>query len=541
MTPDAVPGPRRRALLLVTLGFGFLSIYFTGIFPPFTNPNELSRFQTAVAIVEHGTFAIDAPLRDLGDHEDKAISGGRHYSNKAPGLAFAALPAYRLLRLFLPAPRSGAMNLLFCLVRILTVSTVCTLALWRFGRRLEEGPAGNTAALVSFTVAFGTPYLFYARTLFGHAWVAALLLLAWDRVKGTGAPMPGRRAALRLAGAGLLAGWALITEYTVAPIVFFLALRATAGRSWKSLLPFTAGAALPVGLLLAYQAICFGSPFLPSYAREAYPAYAELARRKFFGLELPSPEIALRYLFDPARGVLLFSPFLLWSLAGFVIWWRSGQRRADCLLTLAATISFFLLHSGYPNWHGGWSLGSRYLLPGLFFVGLALPYAISRPLSRGLFAIAALFAAGVHLLLTSSYPHFPLEVAWPPANGSLWFLSRGWTAPNLLSILGLKLVSLIPAALAAGVAGGLALAAARPLSPRPVIAAAAAAVALAGTCWLAPRPQYVARLWRAAVYGAFSGRDPRREELRQVALSASTPRERRQAVNAWRSYGPRSP
>jgi hypothetical protein len=74
-----------------------------------------------------------------------------------------------------------------------------------------------------------------------------------------------------------------------------------------------------------------------------------------------------------------------------------------------------------------------------------------------------------------------------------------------------------------------------------VIAAAAAAAALAATCWLAPRPQFVARLWRAAVYGAFSGRDPRREELRRVALSASTPRERRQAVNAWRTYGPPSP
>jgi hypothetical protein len=541
MMPDAVPGPRRRALLLVTLGFGFLSVYFTGIFPPFANPNELSRFQTAVAIAEHGTFAIDAVLRDLGDHEDKAISGGRHYSNKAPGLAFAALPVYRLLRLFLPAPSAGAMNLLFCLVRILTVSTVCAFALWRFGRRLEEGPGGNAAALVCFALAFGTPYLFYARTLFGHAWVAALLLLAWDRLKGTETPMAGRRAALQFAVAGLLGGWALITEYTVAPIVLFLAVRATAGRSWKTLFLFTLGAALPVGLLLAYQAICFGSPFLPSYAREAYPAYAELARRKFFGLELPSPEIALRYLFDPARGVLLFSPFLLWSLAGFVIWWRSGQRRADCLLALAATVSLFLLLSGYPNWHGGWSLGSRYLLPGLFFVGLALPHAISRPLSRGLFAIAALFAVAVHLLLTSSYPHFPLELAWPPANGSLWFLSRGWMAPNLLSLLGLNVVSLIPAALATIVAGGLALAAARPLSPRPVIAAAAAAAALAATCWLAPRPQFVARLWRAAVYGAFSGRDPRREELRRVALSASTPRERRQAVNAWRTYGPPSP
>jgi hypothetical protein len=94
----------RRAQRSILAAFGLLAVFFSGVFPPFSNPNELSRFETVVAAVEHGTFAIDAVIPVLGDHEDKAASGGRLYSNKAPGLALAAIPVYRVLRAGLAPP-----------------------------------------------------------------------------------------------------------------------------------------------------------------------------------------------------------------------------------------------------------------------------------------------------------------------------------------------------------------------------------------------------------------------------------------------------
>jgi hypothetical protein len=541
MTPDAVHGPTRRVVLFIALGFGFFCLYFSGVFSPFSNPNELSRFQMVVAVAEHGGFAIDRAVEELGDHEDKAAAGGRTYSNKAPGVAFAALPAYKLLRLFLPPPRFGTRDLIFYLMRLVTISIVCTFAVWRFGLRLARAPAAGAAALVLLAVAFGTPFLFYARSFFSHAWTAALLFLAWDTLKEAEAPMPGRRVALRITGAGFLAAWALISEYTIAPIVLFLMVRAMAGCGWKALLPFALGMAVPVGLLMAYQAICFGSPFLPSYAREAYPAYAELARRKFFGLELPSPEIAAGYLLHPARGVLLFSPFLLWSVFGFVIWWRSGQERADCLFALAATVGFFLLLSGYPNWHGGWALGSRYLLPALFFAALAIGRALGGPLSRGLFLAAAVYSVATHVLATSSWAHFPMELPWPAATGSLWFLERGWVAPNLASSAG------APPALALGIPFGVALAllvlvcrGVRPAKPAAPVAAMLGAAPLIALLLAPPEPPFAGRLWRASMLGAFSARDPDREELRRVLFEAKTPEEQSRAAWAWRVYGPRT-
>lgn len=524
--------PVRLAGLSVVVGFTLLTVYFAGVAPGFSNPNELSRFEMVVAAAEFGTFQIDDVIPVFGDHDDKAAAGGHLYSNKAPGLALAAIPIYRLLRVFVDFPASAA-DPIFALLRLLTVSLVCILAAARLLRRLG---ASRMTPWIAAAVVFGTPFLYYARTFFSHAWTGALLFLSWDLLRASERPMRRGSAALFIAAAGLLAGWAAISEYTVAPIAFFLALRAAAGRSWKALLPFAAGAAVPMTLLLIYQAICFGSPFLPSYAREAYPAYAELARQKLFGLGVPRPHVAWSYLFHPARGVLLFSPFLLWSLIGLVRWWRSGHERRDCLFVIASTLSFFLLLAGYPNWHGGWSLGSRYLLAAVFFVALPIGWALLSPLSRGLFCAAVVFSMATHLLLSLSFPHFPLTPPWPAANGSLWFLRRGWIAPNVASSLGgVALVLPLAAVLCVML---FCLAAKERMTPRGPLAVTLGLVAFIALLARPPQPGYGGRLWRAAMYGRYSGLDPDRRELKKVVLSARTPGERGRALATWKSYGP---
>jgi hypothetical protein len=535
-----------RARASVVGAFGLLCAYFTGFFPPFSNPNELSRLQTVVAFVETGSFAIDGELATLGEHEDKAASGGHFYSNKAPGLALAAIPVYRLLRFFLPRPDSPTAPI-FVLLRLFTVSLVCVVALARFGRRLSLKPErASVAPLVTFGVGFGTPFLYYARSFFGHAWTASLLFLAWDALREeVGDATPARRRELSAVLAGLLAGWAAISEYTVAPVALALAVRAAAPSSGKGrkgrLLAFFAGSAIPLGLLLGYQALCFGSPFVPSYAREAYPAYAALAHRRFLGFGVPSARVALDYLFHPARGILLFSPFFLWAGPGFARWLRSKRERVDGVFALAAPIVSFLLLTGYPNWHGGWSLGSRYLLPLVFLVAAALPFALGTSLSRGLFAAAVAFSAGSHVLATLSWPNFPLDLSFPPASGSAWFLTRGWVAPNAGGALGLAPAFSISIAVgASALALFFATSAARPLTPN---APAATLVGLALLAVMLVRPpglSYPARLLRAAIFGDYSGLDPNHEELRKVVNAASTPLERRQAARAWETVINRS-
>ncbi len=532
----------RAATASVLLAFAFQAVYFTGLFPPFWNPNELSRFQAVVAMGEWKTLSIDQAVAVLGDHEDKAASGDRYYSNKAPGLAFAAYPVYRLLRFAFAAPTPTTAAELLWALRLLTVTLVCVLALRRLSARLERD-TGNPAAapLVTLAVALGTPYLFYARSFFAHAWTAALLFLAWDRLRASEEPAT-RRPALQTAGAGLLAGWAVISEYTVAPIALVLALRALARPDFRRISALALAAVVPLALLLAYNAACFGSPWTLSSAREADPGYAALARRGAFGLGAPSLTVAQEFLLGPTRGLLLFSPFLLWFFAGAARWWRSGKDRADCAFVLGATALFFFALTGYPNWHGGWSLGSRYLLPATLFAALAVGRALETPLSRGLYLAASVWAVAGHAVLCATFVHLSPDQAWPAATTSAWFLARGWIAQSLATVVGAGgPVSLVAPAAATLLSVALVARAARPVRPGIPVAVLLGAAPLLVLLIRPPALSYGGRLWRAAVFGAFSGKDPGRQELRATAREASTPSERLRAMAVWRVYGAPTP
>src|SRR5262249_49714033 len=179
----------------------------------------------------------------------------------------------------------------------------------------------------------------------------------------------------------------------------------------------------------------------------------------------------------------------------------------------------FLVMCGYPNWHGGWSLGNRYLVAVLFFPALAIPRALERPAGRILFAAAAVFSIGIHLVMTSSFPYFPLGVGWSPVVASSWLLARGDAAPALLPG---------PAAVAGAAAltvGVVAISLATARLPRggASLASACGVVALLAILFVSPQPSYGHRLWRAAVLGKFSPCDPDRRELREVLREARTP------------------
>lgn len=533
----------RRAARTVLIAFAALEIVFSGIFPGFANPNELSRVEAVYAFVEDGTFRIDRAVERFGSHDDMALSNGHFYSNKAPGLTFAAIPVYRLLRCVFPPPRTP-FDPIWVLLRILVVTSACVGALARFLGRLtsRQRPA---PALVAAALAFGTPFVLYSRSFFSHAWTAALILFALDAIGRAEAAGTRRRDGALLGFAGFLAGWAAISEYPLALVAGLLFVRAVArpaaGKRSRRLgraAAFAGGIAIPLGLLLAYNAACFGSPFVLSSAREALPQYASLAHRGLFGFGFPRPIVALAYLLHPARGLLLFSPFWLWIVSGFVRWKRSGEDAADWSFCLAATILFFLAMTAYPNWHGGWSLGNRYLLPLLFPAGLALTWALDSPLSRWGFAAASVFAAAVHLTMTASFSSVPVEVAWPVANAALWFLARGWAAPGIFGDPPGWAVAAIAIHLLIGFATFAVAIDSAALPRRRAWLAPAAAILIFGASLVwAPSPSFSGRIWRADILGRVSGYDPQLNALREAAARARTPAEKRLADRVFATYG----
>ncbi|MEP6802129.1 MAG: hypothetical protein ABJC07_09345 [Acidobacteriota bacterium] len=484
----------RRAGAGVVGAFLLVSLCFTGQFPPFANPNEASRYAAVFSAVESGTFRIDDALPVVGQTEDKSISDGHFYSNKAPGLALAATPVYRALRALFPRPASPFAPI-WVLVRILVVTSVCCVAFERLRRRLAaRDPAA--ASLVVAALAFGTPLLFYGRSFFSHAWTASLLFLSLDAIRRAEAAAASRRVGALLWAAGFLAGWAAISEYPVALLAGLLLVRAAAHGAFRNGALFAAGLVLPLAALMVYDAICFGSPFVLSSAREAFPEFSQLAGNGLFGFRLPDPRVAAGLLFHPARGLFLFSPFLLWAVPGFLKWRRSREERADWAFCLAGCVVFFVAICAYPNWHGGWSLGSRYLVPILFFLSLAVARALDSPGSRWLFAGTAAFSIGVHSLEALAWPYFPLALAWPPRTGSLWFLKNGWLAPAQpgipASIALAVALAAAAAALAAVLPGG-------PARSRSLLAVAGGLLIFAASLAVAPEPSKEGRQFREGI------------------------------------------
>ena len=533
----SVPTDRREraagAAVLVALAIP--AILFTGQFPPLFNPNELSRLAAVYSFVETGSFAIDEAAARFHLVEDVSRSNGRLYSNKAPGLTVAAIPVYRVLRVFFPPPRQ-ADAAIFDLVRLIVVTPLCLLAVARFLARMRRR-AAPAPPLIAAAVVLGSPFLYYSRSFFSHAWTAALLFLALDMIRAGEEASSWRRVGFLFWAAGLLAGWAAISEYPTALIAGILWIRSASRRFPARAMFFGLGLIAPLAVLLAYDAACFGSPFVLSSAREGLPEYAKLAGKGLFGFGWPSPRIALEYLFHPARGLVLFSPFWIWAVAGFEKWRRAREERRDWAFCLGTVVLYFVAMTAYPNWHGGWSFGDRYLLPLLFPAGLALARALDSPASRWWFAAAAVFAIATHEIIASTWVHYPTDVAWPAKNGSLWFLAHGWTARTIFGeSLGAGIACVALSLAAAATAAILSLASAGLPRGRALWAGAAGLAAFAAMLVLVPPLGFHLRAWRAEVYGTASGRDPEFSELTRELRTAATPSERRRADQYRRRY-----
>lgn len=472
----------RRASLGVLACFAFVCIYFVALYPGAMDANQESHAQLLRALGERGTADIEPELRILGKHGDVAVHGGRLYSNKAPGLSVAALPAYELLRRFLPAPTSLQDWLVFYGSRILSVTLAVFVALAVFIRRSLRSAPSHLLPLWIFALLFATPFAVYARSFFSHAFVAALLFLSFALASPEG-------GVLAAACSGFLAAAAVATEYPVAVIaacvLVGLALRGSRAR----IAAFLVGAVPPALALAWYHARYFGGILRVPPA--ASTDYSSEAARGLVGVSWPSLRAAAGLFLDPAHGLLYFSPFLiLWPVVAVA---ALPRLRADPALIAPALGPLLLVAaiSGYvsPHWRGGWCLGPRYLMAGMLLVFwlLAARARPRGPAALGLLVAGVTYGAVILALCGSTYWLIPYG-SWNPARTiALYDLRRGLVEFNLGIAAGLPaLASLLPPLLAASAGFVLAVRGSRiPLRP---LAAGTLAGLLAATLLLAIPP-----------------------------------------------------
>jgi hypothetical protein len=417
---------RSRAGAVVGL-YALLALLAVPVFPHFLSPNEFTRWAFAASLAERGTPEVSSVLPLLGAaFEDVSEKDGRVFSNKAPGAALVAMPGYLLARPLAGPPSASSMRPVLWAMRLFGATlpaVLLALVLSRTAVRL--GVSGSRAAAVTFALLFATPLFAYGLLLFSHALVAACLFGAWVALFLPGDPS---RAFRRDVLAGALLGLAVFSEYPAAVPAAVLALCAAIPAPRRALALAVGGAPFAVALG-AYDLACFGGVFELSSAHERASGFRSLASAGIFGISLPSPEILLRLLADPSKGLLVFSPFLLlWP--GALRASRDALPRGSRLALALAPLSLLLLYAGYPNWHGGFTVGPRYLVAALPF--LVFPFVFQK---GGMFESALVGAATFATCTTSlAFPYVPPGFAVPWATFSGFFFERGLTGPNALHL-----------------------------------------------------------------------------------------------------------
>ena len=416
--------------LLLTLGIvAALQLVVVNFWPRFESPNERARAYQALAVVTRGSLEIGVEVERFGGMEDVATAGGRLFPNKAPGTLPLVLPGALLAHRLAAGDPQGELRLALVLGRLLAASlpfSVCVLLL----ARLTVGfPRGGPLAVAAY--ALGTPALAASLLLFSHALTACMLLAGFLLLFGS--PRPRWQARML---AGLLLAWAAVCEYPVAVPAAVVALAALPRLGRNGTVASVAGAAVPVALLGAYNAACFGSPFALSTAHEAFGSFAALVRHGVFGISWPTLGGLTGLLFSPSRGLVVWAPLVALAVWGALVRPRWPETVSAKVALAAAPLALVVVMSGYPNWHGGWFPGPRYLLPVLpLLFALAArgaESALEQPWGRVLVALGALWGWAMLWPVVVSFPFPPEDFPLPAFTLAPGLLADGVLIPSWL-------------------------------------------------------------------------------------------------------------
>jgi hypothetical protein len=425
-----------------------------------------------VKALARGTPWIDETMREVGhlSTQDVTPHEGHVYSNKAPGLAFVALPAHAAFEALGGRTRGDTTTALWVMglwALVLPVAVMLVLVA-REAERLEPG-YGAIAAAVAGTATIVLPF---ATLLYAHALSAALVFGAFAAVA---AGMRSRRLSPVALG-GFLAGYAVTTEYSSAVALGAIGLYALArGDAVRRAGAYALGALAGLLPLLAYNWWAFDSLVRSSYEGTTVGPGTV---RGLFGA--PSLQGALEIMFS-SIGLFVFSPVLIAGVAALPAVIRRDRALGVFLAALA--VAYLVWTSMYFIPLGGFGLGPRLLVPLIPF--LALPLAVAyRAQPVPVLATAAVSAATL-ATVTVTHPFLAFDGNWLDRllDGDV---SR--TVAGLFGITGWYVV--IPVFVAVAVA----IAAAAVAAPWPGTSwrsAAAAAVALSVWAWVlvrAPQP-----------------------------------------------------
>ena len=435
------------------IAIALIYLYAFPYFPRIQSANELPRVYLVKAIADDGTFEIDAGVRRWGGTADVSPYAGHLYSNKAPGSSLLVVPIYAAVSWTVGPPSLGTTMWLCRIVAGVIPAVLFLWLLWGFLARFAVDAAVRRLVVIAY--ALGSLAMTYAMLYYSHQLSAVCIASSWIFAVEVAS---GQRSLRWMAAVGFLAGAAALVDYQAAfagvPVGIYLIAKLW-GRPRRELVAAVAigagSAAIPIAILLAYHALCFGSPLRTGY--NVTQTFAHFHQQGFLGISKLRGEAFWGSLVRPDNGLFVLSPWLLLGIPGAVLLWR--RDRGTAIVCTAVAVIYILFISSISFWRGGWGVGPRYITAMLPFwlpaVVLAVDRVRARPLVAGAACGTIVSAVVIYTTTAATFPYWPDSLTNPLYEVTFRLLGDGAVAPNVVGALGITgLASVVP--LFAGVA-----------------------------------------------------------------------------------------
>ncbi len=387
---------------------------------PFELSNSTARFALTETIAKNHSFFLPHDLAKFAS-PDIAQHNGKFISIFTPGVSFLALPFYIFGNFFgIPQLTSYLSTIIMALLNIYLV--------YRLARKLDISEI--PALIGAFIFVFSTNALGYALGLTQHHFSTAFILLIFL----ASLKRPGWKNNILL---GALIGAATLIDLPnlilLLPVgIYFLKNIKKQHTNKKTYLGFVIGVIPFIILFFVYNQITTGSfkTFAQNIGRSHAFAESGLGRNAVDSIDdqLQNEHVSqdsnnFSSPFDPRRlknglyilmlsnerSWLFYSPVLLLGFLG-IFYGLKGKHKTMYTIVAVTIFVNIILYASFDDPWGGWSFGSRYLIPSAAFASLGVANLLEINKNKFLYAvyvtllIYSIFISSIGALSTNAIP-----------------------------------------------------------------------------------------------------------------------------------------
>ena len=373
---------------------------------PFESSNERGRFALTYSLIEDKSVKYALPIAQFST-PDLAYMNGEFMSLFAPGVSFISIPGYLIGEAF-NTSQVGA----FATISLFALLNTFLIA--KIAGRLGADPLSSKIASLIFL--FATPAFSYATTMYQHHISVFLILISIFSLLSYG-DLLNLVIVLFLYSVGISVDYP--NALLMAPVVIYSFARLFKRRvidreviriDFNFIKPFALIAIIPPLIFFFwFNKTSYDSPFrlagtVPRAVgiEDGRPLFYSDSLDKQIGedeLEKLDEKTSLGFfetrriinglnvhLFSSDRGILYYTPVMLLGIIGMII---LGKRKNIGVFWAIAGVNLILYSLWGDPW-GGWSFGSRYLIPLYAILSIFIPFVFYR-LRKDLFLISIVF------------------------------------------------------------------------------------------------------------------------------------------------------